>query len=137
MGVFWKKAGGRAAFVTMVSGGGMGAVCFFFDFFKDYVIGKGDIGVHAIAASPVWGCIYNFALKDFMLTSFGMFVICVIIQIVASLAMPEPLKEEARTLVWDHWSEPLKAKCGSGLSDYRVMSAAVLVMFVMLYWLFW
>ena len=75
-------------------------------------------------------------LSDFMMASFGMFCLCVVIQIVASLLMPEPLKEEARPLVWEHWTEPLKARCGRGLSDYRIMSAAVLVTFVMLYFFF-
>jgi len=137
VGVFWKKAGGRAAFLTMIAGMLMGALCFSFDFFKDDIVGKGVIGEYTIASSRVYGWIYNFALKDWMLTSFVAFVICVIIQIVASLAMPEPLKEEAKTLVWEHWTEPLKAKCGTGLSDYRVMSVGVLVTFVVLYWIFW
>jgi len=71
-----------------------------------------------------------------MLASFGIFCICVLIQVIASLLMPEPLKEEARMLVWEHWTEPLKARCGSGLSDYRIMSGAVLVTFIVLYIIF-
>jgi solute:Na+ symporter, SSS family len=71
-----------------------------------------------------------------MLLSFGIFCLCVVIQVVASLLMPESLKEEAKPLVWEHWTEPIKAKCGSGLSDYRVMSAAVLITFVVLYIIF-
>ena len=46
------------------------------------------------------------------------------------------VKEEACPLVWEHWTEPLRARCGSGLSDYRGMSAAVLAMFVALHPLF-
>jgi hypothetical protein len=71
-----------------------------------------------------------------MLASFGIFCLCVGFQVVASLLLPEPLKEEARTLVWDHWTDPIRAKCGSGLSDYRVMSGAVLLTFVVLYLVF-
>ena len=71
-----------------------------------------------------------------MLASFGMFCLCVLIRITASLVMPEPLKKEARPPVWEHWTEPLKAKCGQGLSDYRILSAAVLTMFVVRYILF-
>ena len=55
---------------------------------------------------------------------------------IASLAIAEPLKPEARALVWEHWTEPLRVKCGTGLSDYRVMSAVVLVTFVTLYVIF-
>ncbi len=131
VGVFWKRAGGRAAFITMITGGGIGALCFFLDFFKDKIVSK-----EGIAASPAWSFLYNVLLNDFMLASFGIFCICVGIQVIASLLMPEPLKEEAKPLVWEHWTEPIKAKCGSGLSDYRVMSAAVLVTFVVLYIIF-
>ena len=137
VGVFWKKAGGKAAFITMVSGAGLGAACFVLDFFKAAFIGKGAEAQLAIQHSTVYSFIYNFALKDFMLTSFGMFCICVFIQIVASLLIPEPLKDEAKALVWDSWTEPLKAKCGTGLSDYRVMSLGVLASFAVLYYIFW
>jgi len=131
VGVFWKRAGGRAAFITMVGGGGIGAVAFLLDFFQGSIVSK-----EAIAASPAWSFLYNVLLKDFMLASFGIFCLCVLIQVVASLLIPEPLKEEAKPLVWEHWTEPIKAKCGTGLSDYRVMSAAVLVTFVVLYIIF-
>lgn len=135
VGVFWRRAGGRAAFITMVAGGFIGAVCFVLDFFKSAVV-----GAHAtpgsIAASPVLNFIYNIALKDFMLASFGIFCVCVAVQVIASLAIAEPLKEGARSLVWEHWSEPLRVKCGSGLSDYRITSAVVLVTFLVLYVIF-
>jgi SSS family solute:Na+ symporter len=75
-------------------------------------------------------------LSDFMLVAFGMFCVCVVIQVIASLAMPEPLKEESRPLVWEHWTEPLKARCGTGLSDYRIISAVVLATFLVLYIIF-
>jgi SSS family solute:Na+ symporter len=132
VGVFWKRAGGRAAFVTMVAGGLIGAMGFSLDFFKAAVVGA-KATPESIASSPVLNLVYNIALKDFMLASFGIFCLCVVIQIIASLALAEPLKEEARALVWENWTEPLRVKCGSGLSDYRIMSAAVLVVFVLLY----
>lgn len=131
VGVFWKKAGGRAAFITMVFGGLLGAACFFLGFFKDKIASK-----DAIAASPLLNFIYNTCLADFMLASFGLFCLCVFVQVVASLALREPLKEEARSLIWDHWTAPVRVKCGAGLSDYRVMSAVVLVIFVVLYMIF-
>ena len=90
----------------------------------------------SIAASPVLNFLYNIALKDFMLASFGLFCLCVVIQVIASLVIAEPLKDEAKPLVWKNWTEPLRVRCGSGLSDYRVMSAVVLVIFVVLYLIF-
>jgi len=131
IGVFWKRAGGRAAFITMLSGGAIGAVCFTLDFFRDKIASPQEI-----LASPLLGLLYNVLLNDFMLASFGIFCVCVMIQVVASLLIQEPLKEEAKNLVWAHWTEPIKARCGSGLSDYRVMSAVVLAIFVMLYAIF-
>lgn len=135
VGVFWKRAGGRAAFITMAGGGLMGALCFFLDFFKTTVVGA-NATPESITASPAMNFIYNICLKDFMLASFGLFCLCVLIQVIASLAIAEPLKPEARALVWENWSEPLRVKCGSGLSDYRVMSAVVFVIFVVLYIIF-
>ena len=137
VGVFWRRAGGRAAFLTMIAGAVMGAVAFVFDFFKDDIVGKGAAAVEAIKSSALYGFIYNTALADWMLASFGMFVICVLIQVVATLVIREPLKEGAETLCWTHWTEPLKAKCGTGLSDYRVMSGVVMVIFLILYVIFW
>jgi len=136
VGVFWRKAGGRAAFLTMVAGMIMGAVAFGLDFFKAGVVGPGATAA-SIAAAPLLNFIYNFALADWMLTSFVMFFICVVIQVIATLVLREPLKAEAEHLCWVHWTEPLLMKCGRGLSDYRIMSALVLVTFVILYWKFW
>jgi SSS family solute:Na+ symporter len=131
VGVFWKHAGGRAAFITMIFGGLLGAACFFLGFFKDKIADK-----EAIAGSPVLNFIYTTCLADFMLASFGLFCICVIVQIIASLMLREPLKAGAETLVWENWTAPLRVKCGSGLSDYRFMSALVLVIFATLYFIF-
>jgi len=136
VGVFWKRANGRAAFVTMISGASMGAVCFVADFFKESISGANGFLLPGSVLASAFDWFTHSLLSDFMLASFGMFCLCVLIQIIASLAMPEPLKEEAKPLVWEHWTEPLKAKCGSGLSDYRIMSAAVLVIFMLLYFIF-
>ena len=58
------------------------------------------------------------------------------IMVTTTFLFPEPLKKEALSLVWEDWREPLRGRCGSGLSDYRVMSALVLAVFVALYFLF-
>jgi SSS family solute:Na+ symporter len=135
VGVFWRKAGGRAAFITMVVGGFIGALAFFLDFFKETVVGAGAT-VESIAASPVLNFIYNIALKDFMLASFGLFCLCVVILVIASLALAEPFKEEARALVWERWTEPLRGQGGTGFADYRFLAALVMVIFVVLYLVF-
>lgn len=131
VGVFWRRAGGKAAFITMLFGGGLGAACFFLGFFKDK-IGTKD----SIAASPALNFIYNTCLADFMLASFGLFCLCVTVQVLATLALREPVKAEAEALVWTDWVEPLRVKCGSGLADYRLISAVVFAIFVTLYFIF-
>jgi solute:Na+ symporter, SSS family len=80
-----------------------------------------------------WNKIYN---GGFMLIAFELLAACVVIMVTTSYAFPEPLKPEAKALVWEDWSEPLRVKCGSGLSDYRVMSAVVLIVFIVLYVVF-
>jgi solute:Na+ symporter, SSS family len=50
---------------------------------------------------------------------------------------PEPLKEEAKPLVWEDWREPLRAEAhGRGLGNYRFASVTVLLTFVVLYVIF-
>ncbi len=131
VGVFWRKAGGKAAFITMLFGGGLGAVCFFLGFFKDKFGTK-----ESIAATPVLNFIYNTCLADFMLASFGLFCVCVVVQVLFTLAFREPVKVEAEALAWADWAAPLRVKCGAGLSDYRFMSAVVFVIFFTLYLIF-
>lgn len=112
LGVFWKGASGRSAFITLVAGMGLGAVMFVVDWFALY---KGD----------------------FMLIAFVLLLVCLGIMIATSRRFPEPLKEEARPLVWEDWREPLRGEAqGRGLGNYRLASAAVLATFAILYLVF-
>jgi hypothetical protein len=52
------------------------------------------------------------------------------------LLVAEPLKEEAKPLIWETWSEPIRQRCGSGFSDFRLMPGLVVVTFVALYIVF-
>lgn len=108
LGVFWRRASATSAFITLEAGIGMGLVAFVID----------------------WCDIYR---GDFMLIAFILLVLCIGVMVITAFVFPEPLKPEAEPLVWQRWHEPLRAKCGSGLSDYRVMSALVFLVFVMLY----
>jgi SSS family solute:Na+ symporter len=111
-GVFWRRASGKAAFLTLAAGALLGAAVFVLD----------------------WTGAYR---GDFMLVSFLLFLSCSAILVAASLAFPEPLKDEARPLVWEDWREPLRGDAGGrGLGNYRVAAALVLAAFVALYFLF-
>ena len=68
-----------------------------------------------------------------MLTTFVLCVICCMIFAVASRLYPEPLKEEARLLVWENAREPLR---GEAHGHYRVLAAVVAALFILLYALF-
>jgi SSS family solute:Na+ symporter len=112
IGVFWKRASGKSALITLISGMALGFVVFLLD----------------------WNNIFR---GDFMLMAFVLLLACLAIMAGTTLAFPEPLKPEAQALVWTDWREPLRGQAGgSGLANYRVTAALVLLVFVVLYLLF-
>ncbi len=112
LGVFWRRASGKSAFITLVLGMALGFVTFLLD----------------------WNNIYR---CDFMLIAFLLFVVCVMIMAVTTFLLPETLKPEAHTLVWENWREPLRGEAGGrSLGNYRVVTAVVLATFATLYLIF-
>ena len=112
LGVFWKRASGKSAFITLVAGMALGAVTFHLD----------------------WNNIYR---GDFMLIVFLLLAACLVIMVATTFALPEPLKDEAHPLIWEDWREPLRGEAGGrGLSNYRVLTVVVLATFVLLYLIF-
>jgi SSS family solute:Na+ symporter len=109
LGVFWKRASGKSAFLTLVGGMMLGAVMFVVD----------------------WRGYYK---GDFMLIAFGLLGACMAIMVFTTFLYPEPLKEEAKPLVWADWREPLRGEAhGRGLGNYRLAAVAVTITFVLLY----
>jgi SSS family solute:Na+ symporter len=134
-GVFWKRASGRAAFITLLAGAVMGAVIFPLDFWRP------DIAAWLARNSPALAGAYDsfcrHTINDFMLTAFYLLVVCCVIMWSASKLLPEPLKPEAQPLVWEDWREPLRGQAhGRGLGNYRVLAGCVLGAFVILYLIF-
>jgi solute:Na+ symporter, SSS family len=112
LGVFWKRASGTSAFITMVTGTVLGLVMFYLD----------------------WNNLYH---GDFMLTAFFLFLACLAIMVVTTFLFPEPLKGSAETLIWKSWREPLQSNAGGfGLADYRLASLIILALFIGLYFTF-
>jgi solute:Na+ symporter, SSS family len=112
VGVFWKRASGRSALITLVAGMALGLVAFYVD----------------------WNGIYR---GDFMLIAFLLFVACLAIMVLTTFLFPEALKPEAKPLIWEDWREPLRGEAhGRGLGNYRLAAGAVLVTFVVLYLVF-
>jgi len=112
LGVFWKRASGQSAFITLIAGILLGLAAFYLD----------------------WNKIYR---GDFMLIAFLLFVACVIIMVATTFMFPEPFKAEAKLLVWENWREPLRGEAGGrGLGNYRVLTVVILAAFVTLYFIF-
>ena len=112
LGVFWKRASGKSAFITLVLGMALGLVTFLLD----------------------WNNIYR---GDFMLIAFLLFVACMVIMVATTFLFPEPFKVGAKLLVWENWREPLRGEAGGrGLGNYRVLTVLILAVFVALYFIF-
>lgn len=112
LGVFWRRASGKSAFITLIVGMALGAVMFVVD----------------------W---YGFYKGDFMLIAFVLLIACFVVMVATTFLLPESLKEESKPLIWEDWREPLRGEAyGHGLGNYRLASATVLVAFAVLYLIF-
>jgi solute:Na+ symporter, SSS family len=134
-GVFWRRATGKAAFTALVVGNVIGVVVFFLDMFKQktpkcFWYSGWD---HVIA----WHQRNTGMVLNSMMEAFYLLILCSAIIVVVSLLFPKPLKEEAKTLVWEDWREPLRGQAGGrGLGNYRVLAAVVCATFIALYVIF-
>jgi SSS family solute:Na+ symporter len=112
LGVFWRRASGKSALITLIAGIALGFVAFVLD----------------------WKEIYHF---DFMLVAFVLLLACIAIMVLTTFLFPEPFKAEARLLVWENWREPLQNKTGArGLGDFRVLAAVIVAIFIALFLIF-
>jgi SSS family solute:Na+ symporter len=113
-GVFWKRASGAAAAVTLALGSALGFTVFLLDWFKE---------------STGWNV-------PFLMAAFYLFVICSVILFVASLIRPHRHTAESARLVWAHPLDALRTPGWPGLADYRVIAAILFGTMVALYWFF-
>ncbi|MEO7313326.1 MAG: sodium:solute symporter [Chitinophagaceae bacterium] len=115
LGVFWKKASGKAAQYTLWFGSAIGVVVF--------AINKLYPG-SAIGHIP------------FMIMAFYLFLVCVVIQVTYSYIYPVTHTEVSKKLYWHSLLEPLKAKGWPGIGNYKILSALLLGIMVVLYCVF-
>jgi len=113
-GVFWKKASSSGAFITLLSGSVMGLTVFLLDWYKEYT---------------GWNI-------PSMMTTFYLFVICMIIMTVVSLLKQHRHTVESEALVWKNPLEALKGKTWSGIGNYKFLSILLFGTMVMLYIIF-
>jgi SSS family solute:Na+ symporter len=154
LGVFWKRASGRAAYLALVLGNLVGIAIFAVDSARHYLHREFQAGRRALDwfqlesgwHKPLFDG-YKWFLDlhqkkmglefNSMLASFYLCILCGLGIVIASYLFREPLKDDARLLVWEDWREPLRGEAhGRGLGNYRVLSAVVLVTFVALYIVF-
>ena len=119
-GVFWRRASGLAAQVTLYVGSALGLIVFLMDWFKD---------------KPALAFWKRLAIPS-MMSTFYLAVICSVILVVVSLWKPELLTARKQCLVWSNWREPLASSSWKGLGDYRILSLILFVTMVLLYIVF-
>lgn len=115
LGVFWKRANAFSAQWTLIIGAITGVV------------------VYTLNATGV-----ETFLKDipFMMMAFYLFVYCVIIQVALTLFSKQPVPADSQALCWNSLLEPLQAKGWPGIGNYKVLSALLLVIMAVLYFVF-
>jgi SSS family solute:Na+ symporter len=113
-GVFWKRASGTAATVTLLAGSALGFTVFLLDWNKD---------------TTGWSV-------PFLMAAFYLFVICSVILFVVSLIRQPHHPEESAKLVWAHPLEAVKSPGWPGLADYRVVATVLFLTMLTLYWIF-
>ncbi len=113
-GVFWKRTGSKAAFITLVFGFILGVIVFFLDWYKD---------------STGWEI-------PSMISTFGLFVICSIVLIIGSLIWPHQHTAESEKLVWKNPMAALSDAGWKGIGNYKLLSGVLFVVMIILYVMF-
>ncbi|MGB9836848.1 MAG: sodium:solute symporter [Candidatus Saccharicenans sp.] len=119
-GVFWRRGTKQAALTTLIAGFSMGIVAFILDL---PVFGTEKIITHKLGI-------------PFMMQAWWMFVICSVIFVIVSLCTPKPPEESIKHLTWEKPSQVLAQGKIQGLSDPRVVAAALMLILVILYYIF-
>lgn len=115
LGIFWKRASAKAAQYTLWIGSALGVLAF---------------AVNKIQPDTFLGKI------PFMMMTFYLFVICMILQIVLSCIFPVQHTEESKKLFWNSIWEPLQIKGWNGIGNYKVLTGILLFTMMVLYWCF-
>jgi SSS family solute:Na+ symporter len=115
LGVFWKKASARSAQYTLWFGSLLGAIVFAANKLMP------DASISRI---------------PFMMMAFYLCIACIAIQVVLSFVFPAAHTEESKMLYWRSPLDPLKGKAWRGIGNYKLLSALLIAMMIILYWIF-
>lgn len=115
LGVFWKGASAESAKFTLWIGSVLGVVVF---------------AINKIYPETLIGHI------PFMMMAFYLFCTCVLIQVAFSYIYPVQHTAVSATLYWKSPWEPLQGNAWKGLGNYKVLSALLLIVTGVLYYIF-
>ncbi len=127
-GVFWRRTSARAALWTLIGGSILGMIMYTMNLLdKFHVIELDDINTH----------LANFLAINSLFMAFILFVAESVFIFTVSLIWPHQHTEESQKLVWKSPFEALRGEnTWSGIFDFRILSALLVVVMVGLYWLF-
>ncbi|MDR0265711.1 MAG: sodium:solute symporter [Sphingobacterium sp.] len=115
LGVFWKRASAISAKLTLWIGSVLGIAVFVLNkLMPDSWIGQ----------------------TPFMMMAFYLFLVCMIIQVLLSYVYPVQHTVQSRDLYWKSPIDPLRGKAWPGIGNYRILSALLLAIVVILYVIF-
>ncbi|MHB8208591.1 sodium:solute symporter [Mucilaginibacter sp.] len=115
LGIFWKGASATSAKLTLWIGSALGVVVFAISkLYPDTMIGQ----------------------VPFMMMAFYLFCVCMVMQISFSLLYPVQHNAESAQLYWKSPWEPLQGVALKGIGNYKVLSALLLLIIGVLYYVF-
>lgn len=115
LGIFWKGASAISAKLTLWIGSALGLVVFTVSkLYPDTVIGQ----------------------IPFLMMAFYLFCACVVMQVILSYLFPVQHNTESAKLYWKSPWEPLQGVALKGIGNYKVLSALLLLVIGLLYYMF-
>lgn len=115
LGIFWKGASAISAKLTLWIGSALGFVVFTVSkLYPDTLIGQ----------------------IPFLMMAFYLFCVCVVMQVSLSFVYPVQHNTESAKLYWKSPWEPLQGVALKGIGNYKVLSALLLLVIGLLYYLF-
>jgi SSS family solute:Na+ symporter len=115
LGIFWKGASAMSAKLTLWIGSALGVAVFAISkLYPDTIIGH----------------------IPFMMMAFYLFCICMVIQVFFSYRYPVQHNAESSQLYWKSPWEPLQGVAWKGIGNYKILSALLLLVIGVLYYVF-
>ena len=115
LGIFWKGASATSAKLTLWIGSGLGVLMF---------------AINKLYPETLVGQI------PFMMMAFYLFCACVAMQVTLSFVYPVVHTRESAELYWKSPLEPIKAKGWPGIGNYKFLSATLILVMSVLYYIF-